>query len=320
MKFVFALIIVGFSSITLAQNNLYLTFNPKCIGNDLTLGTTVQDATGASMEINHFNYYISNIHVMYDGGQIMNLSDTILLVKADANTFLLGNVDISNVEQINFSVGVPTAINHLDITQYPTGHFLSFQTPSMHWGWTSGYKLLLLDGKGDSNGDGVPETLFQLHNLGDTNFKDVQLPIVATYGVGGQVDIVVDCNLDQWIYGATPNIIGIQHGSTGVNSSTMNNVTERAVFTAPLNAEIDELSRIGTLYFVNQANGVSITWKEMTSIDAYEMIDTSGKEIEKAKISSVNHTVRIENISKGSYIFTTFDKSGKRLNTINLVH
>ena len=320
MKLFLTLIVVGLSSLTIAQNNLYLTFSPKCSGNDLVLGATVQDLTGASIEINHFNYYISNIHVIYDGGQDMDFSDTILLVKANANTFLLDNVSVSNIEQINFSVGVPAVVNHLDITQYPTGHFLSFQTPSMHWGWTSGYKLLLLDGNGDANGDGTPETLFQLHNLGDNNFKNVQLPIVATYSASAQVDIVVDCNLDEWIYGASPNNIGIQHGSSGVNASTMNNVTNRAVFSAPLNASINEVSEVGSMYFVNQVDGVRITWKEMTSIYAYEMINISGKVVAKSRVSNVNNTVFIDNLLKGSYIFTTFNKAGKRLNTINLVH
>jgi hypothetical protein len=319
MKLLSTLIIISSSLISFTQGNVYLSFKPKCTGNDLVLGATVQDLNGSSMKIDHFNYYISNIHIIYDGGQDMDFSDTILLVKADAHTFLLDNLNISNVEQINFSVGVPEAINHLDITQYPIGHFLSFQTPSMHWGWTSGYKLLLIDGYGDSNGDGIPENLFQLHNLGDNNFKNIQLPIVATYGNDSQLDIVVNCNLDEWIYGTYPGTIGVNHGSSGVNESTMNNVNNRRVFTAPSNASINDVSDVGEIYFVNQLDGVRVTWKEMSSIHSYEMIDVSGKTIAKSKDSNVNQTVLINNVSSGSYIFTTFNKAGKILNTINLV-
>lgn len=321
MKKIFTLLFVALSSLSFAQSNLYLSFKPKCTGADLALGTTVEDLNGVKMEIGDFNYYISNIHVIYDGGQDMDFSDTILLVKADAHTFQLGSgLNIPNIEQINFSVGVPQAVNHLDITQYPSGHFLSFQTPSMHWGWTSGYKFLLVDGLGDSNGDDTPETLFQLHDLGDANFKNVQLPLVATYGNDSQVDIVVNCNLDEWIYGANPGSVGVQHGTTGINASTMSNVNDRAVFTAPATASITEETNVGVLYFVNQVAGVKVTWKEMSAIDSYQMMDVSGKVISQSKVSDANQTILVNDLSKGSYIFSIFNKDGKRLNTINLVH
>ena len=314
------IMVLGFGLTSYAQGNLYLSFKPKCEGIDFVLGSTVQNLAGVDMKVDDFNYYISNIHVIYDGGQDLDLSDTILLVKADAHTFLLDQVDVPNVEQINFSVGVPQDVNHLDISAYPTGHFLSFQTPSMHWGWTSGYKFLLVDGFGDSNGDGTPDALFQLHDLGDANFKNVQLPITATYGNDSQTDIVINCHLDEWIFGANPGTVGVQHGEIGINASTMNNVNDRAVFTSPANALIKEIGNIGKLYFVNNSNSISVSWKEMTSINSYKMIDVSGRVILNEKTNSINETVIVENITKGSYIFNTYDVNGNVLNSIKMIH
>lgn len=319
MKQLLSLLIIGAGLSSFAQDNLYISFKPKCGGNDFSTGTVVQDLNGVSMKVDDFNYYISNIHVIYDGGQDLDLSDTVLLVKSDAHTFLLDQVDVPNVEQVNFSVGVPQDLNHADISLYPENHFLSWQSPSMHWGWTSGYKLLLVDGMGDQSGDGTPETIFQIHNLGDLNFKNVQLPTSATYG-NGQTDITVFCHLDEWLFGANPATVGVQHGEIGINAATMDNVDDRAVFTSPANASISEIGDVGALYFKNDVNSMTVSWKDMTSIASYRMIDVTGKTILNGNTSSINESVLVENISKGTFIFTTYDNNGNVLNTIKMIH
>jgi len=313
----FIFICFGFSS--LAQNNLFLTFSPKNAGVDLALNTNIQNLSGIVMKIDDFNYYISNIHIIYDGGQDLDYSDTVLLVTASDHVFKLDEINVPNIEQINFSVGVPQDINHNDITLYPLDHYLSFQTPSMHWGWTSGYKFLLVDGWGDGTGDGNPESLFQLHNVGDANFKNVQLPVVATY-TPTQTDIFINCNLDEWIYGVNPGSLGALHGETGLNASTMNNVNSRVVFEQPATAVVSELNKNSTLFFTNTETTLSVTWKDMTGIASYQLVDMSGKIIVKENNNSINDIISIENPKKGSYIFTTFDENGGILNTINVVH
>lgn len=316
LLFVFILI----SSFSFAQSNLYLSFKPKCLGNDLILGDIVQDINGVSMKINHFNYYISNIVISYDGNQTLDLSDTVLLVKADANTFFLGNYNIPNIEKINFSVGVPEPLNHLDISLYPSNHFLSFQSPSMHWGWTSGYALVLVDGKGDSNNDGSPEANFSLHTFGDNNFKSVELPITATYINNSQIDIVINTNLDQWIYGVNPGDFGVVHGTNGPNSSTMNNVNDRPVFTSPFNASIKNIDDNGHIYFLSSQNGIKVFWQEMQNISYYELIDFSGSVLNKSKSTKIKDDVVFNDLSKGNYIFSTYDSQGNRLKSIKIVY
>lgn len=314
----FLFILMSFFSFT--QSNLYLSFKPKCLGNDLILGDIVQDINGVSMEINHFNYYISNIVITYDGNQTLDLTDTVLLVKADANSFLLGNYNIPNIEKINFSVGVPEPLNHLDISLYPSNHFLSFQSPSMHWGWLSGYALLLVDGKGDSNADGIPESYFSLHNFGDNNFKNIELPVTATYLNNNQIDIVINTNLDQWIYGINPGDFGILHGTNGANSSTMNNVNDRDVFTSPYDASIQNIDDNGHIYFLCTQSGIEVFWKEMQNISYYQLIDFSGSLINKSESTKIKDNVVFNGLSKGNYIFSTFDSKGNRLKSIKIVY
>ena len=319
MTKLFTLLFIGFGFTSLAQNSLFLTFSPMNAGVDLVLNSNIQDLNGVVMKVEDFNYYISNIHVIYDGGQDLDYSDTVLLVTATANVFKLDEVDVPNIEQINFSVGVPQDINHLDISLYPLEHFLSWQTPSMHWGWTSGYKFLLVDAWGDGTGDGNPESVFQLHDLGDANFKNVQLPAVGTYSPT-QTDIFINCNLDEWIYGTDPGSTGVLHGTSGLNATTMSNVNSRVVFEQPTTAGVTELNENSTLYFINAETTLTVTWKDMTGIASYQLIDMSGRTIVKENTSIINNTISIDNPTKGSYIFTAFDEKGGILKTINIVH
>ena len=121
MKKIITIVALALSSLSFSQDKaLYLSFPPLVTGTDYTMNSVVQDLSGRYMQIQDFNYYLSNIHIIHDGGQDLDLSDTILLVKGDAHEFDMGAHDITNIEQINFGVGVPQELNHLDITQYPT--------------------------------------------------------------------------------------------------------------------------------------------------------------------------------------------------------
>lgn len=318
MKKIITIVALALSSLSFSQDKaLYLSFPPLVSGTDYTMNSVVQDLSGRYMQIQDFNYYLSNIHIIHDGGQDLDLSDTILLVKGDAHEFDMGAHDITNIEQINFGVGVPQELNHLDITQYPTGHFLSFQTPSMHWGWTSGYKLLLCDGKGDNNTDGTPETLFQIHNVGDANYKNVQLPVVGVVGAT-QVNLIVDCNIDEWIYGANPATVGVLHGTTGLNASTMNNVNSRSVFSQSASASLNEMTEHGELYFVNQTDHLKLNWKDLTGINHYTLVDMAGRVIESNTTDKVNGSHSINNLNSGQYIFTVYDDNNRVINSINV--
>ena len=306
------------SSFSFSQDEVFLSFVPRVGGQQLSLNTDVQDLNGVTMKIDDFNYYVSNIHIIYDGGQDYDLSDTILLVKAEAYSFYLGDLNLPNVEGINFSIGVPSHINHGDITQYPENHFLTWQSPSMHWGWTSGYKFLLVDGFGDNTGDGNANEIFQLHCLGDANFKNVSIPMGATYSPD-KTDVIVYCNLDEWIYGANPGTVGVLHGDNGVNAAVMNNVDSRVVFEQPGNVSIEELNSQAKLYFFVENDQLTLTWAEMTGIHSYQLIDMNGKVLMNEYSSNPNHSASIENIKNGSFIFRVLNEDGQTLKSIKVI-
>ena len=56
-----------------------------------------------------------------------------------------------------FTVGVPARFNTqqgteaMDISLYPETHPLSYQSPSMYWGWSFGYMYMIIGGGEGSN-------------------------------------------------------------------------------------------------------------------------------------------------------------------------
>jgi hypothetical protein len=117
---------------------------------------------GKTFKLDHFDYYVSNVQLTYDGGQTV-LIDSVFLVEPQSHTLLLGNFNLSQIEKINFMVGVPKPRNlqsgsqAIDISLYPENHPLSFQSPTMYWGWQFGYMHMIIGGYADDNGDGSIE-------------------------------------------------------------------------------------------------------------------------------------------------------------------
>lgn len=300
-----------------AQTNLYLNFPPKVGGNDLTLNTTVQDLNGTAFKVDNFMYYISNIHIYHDGGQDLDLSDTVILVRAEDHNIFMGAFNVTNIESIDFGVGVPQAINHLDISQYSEDNPLSWQSPSMHWGWTAGYKFMLCDGYGDDTGDGNPTTLFQLHDLGDQNYQYQSMSVVPTINPTN-IQITINCNLDEWLWGADPGTVGVQHGDAGINASTMANVNSRNVFEIPGDAGVIDLEE-GTVTFVNDGNDIVVNWKDVPGAAKYQFIDVNGRVVGSENITSGEGSVRFANQKSGSYFFYILAKDGTLINKIQVL-
>ena len=230
-----------------AQKAVYLHLQPKVNGVDFQLNTNYTALDNKVFKLDHFDYYLSEIILTHDAGQEINLSQDIFLVEPENHTFLLGNFDLNLIEQLNFTVGVPKKWNlqsgaeSQDISLYPETHPLSFQTPSMYWGWLSGYMHMIIGGFSDSHSDGDPDAYFELHNLGGSNQQLVELNVTQTNTSANQIDIYVDCNIEQWIKNIPLATVGVSHGEVGVNNTILDNVQVEPVFTLANSASLAEI-------------------------------------------------------------------------------
>lgn len=310
-----------------SQKNVFITLSPKVAGSDLSMSTDIVDLSGVVFNLAHFDYYLSGLHLIHDGGIDLDLSDSVYLIEPQNHVLYLGYLNVNTIEQINFGIGVPASINTnggpdaIDISAYPPGHPLSFQDPSMHWGWTAGYMHMIIGGLADSNMDGIADNNFELHNVGDGNYSNVFLPVIQTNTLSDQIDIYVDCNVDVWLKEIPIASVGILHGSSGYNMEVMKNVEMEQVFTQPATATNPELeNKIGNVFFTSTIESMIIQWEYVNGAAHYELSDLSGKIIQTNGIDGINGKVSFQNLKSGIYNFRIFDKNSKELNSIKVAN
>ena len=233
------------SSLTWGQKNIFLHIDPLFGSQPFALNQTFTGNDGVAVSIEHFNYYLSDVKIFHDNGQQTNLLTDIWLITPTQHTLYLGYFAIQQIDSINFTIGVPKRYNTQtgalaqDISTYPEIHPLSFQSPSMYWGWSFGYMHMIAGGKADSNNDGVPNAYFELHNLGNNNQQSVTLPAIQTTS-GNQIDLHYNCHVDRWFNQMPLSSVGVLHGETGLNLSVMQNVNTQDVFALNPAATIQE--------------------------------------------------------------------------------
>lgn len=96
-----------------------------------------------------------------DGTDVQHtVTDRVVLADLDAGattTAPLGAVPSGRYRGVRLRLGVDGLDNRAAVEDFPAGHPLGAQDPSMHWSWNSGYVFLRLDGLLDVDGDGTPD-------------------------------------------------------------------------------------------------------------------------------------------------------------------
>jgi len=302
------------------QNPLLLNFRFLNGNSTFSAVQAIQDLNGTYYKAQDIAFYISKLKITHDGGQVLDFQDSVFYVNKRASLFDLGLQNVDLVESVDFQVGVPASLNHTDISAYPENHPLSFQIPSMHWGWVSGYIFLLIQGEADNNGDNITDVPFDLLCLGDSNVQQVHVINTATILPDGTREILQEVNIDQWLRNVNLSILDVQHGSTGINADVMMNVQNYPVFTAPLNANVNEISNlIGEAFFLQNGKESSVSWKGMKNLEKVELFDISGAKIDQFLSKEINGKWPVSGLNSGVYFVRFFSESGILLNQIKAV-
>ena len=220
-KLILSLTICLFSLNAFAQNEVIIHFEHQVGDNTFAISTPSTASQGYDFNITRLEYYISEIEIVHDGGQITTVEDQWLLVNpASAEDFSLGTFDIENVEGLNYALGVDEAHNHLDPTSYSAGHALAPQSPSMHWGWSAGYRFAALEGKTGSSLL-IP---YEIHALGDINYKNISMAGEATKA-DNSLTINVLANYMSIFNNINVSSGVIEHSESGAAATLMNNLS-----------------------------------------------------------------------------------------------
>jgi len=236
-------VFIAFSSLAGAQMNVQMHMSQKLGDQKFYFNTPVLVEEGYYISVSRLQYYLSGIELVHDGGQITPVNETYFLIGPARDSILdLGIFDnIVDLEEIHFSIGVDSAHNHLDPTQWPAEHPLAPKNPSMHWGWQGGYRFIAFEGLSGAIPDPMVDN-YQIHGLDDSNYKQVVLP--ADEVVEEDVmRVLISADYTQLV--DSINVLGgmIEHGSLGVPGRLIRNLATKVFTTQPVTS-IGELNAV----------------------------------------------------------------------------
>lgn len=269
--------------------------------------TVAQVEAGYFIKVSRLQYYLSGFKLIHDGGQVTPATDIYYLVAPSRDSILdLGSFDnITDLEQIEFSIGVDSAHNHLDPTLWPSDHALAPKVPSMHWGWQGGYRFIAFEG----NVGAIPDPMvdnYQIHSLDDSNYKAVLLD--AHEVVEGNV-MRVPITADYTRLLDSLNALGgmIEHGSLGIPRTLINNLATKVFTTEPVTGVV--LPTIEGKFKVapNPSRGEVYLDVEFLENDNLQLIisDLQGRARWIQSISNVSrHQLLQPDLPDGMYIMT----------------
>ena len=316
MKHLFLLFILSSFSFTFAQKNVFLSLAPKFGNQDFQLLQNYTGNDGIAVKIEHFNYYLSDVQLFHDNGQSTYLQTAIWLVTPNNFNIYLGYLDVNQIDSISFMIGVPKRYNTQsgtlaqDISTYPETHPLSFQMPSMYWGWSFGYMHMIVGGKADSNNDNIPNSYFELHNLGNNNQQMVSLPVIQT-NLTNQTDLHLNCHVDRWLNNISLANVGILHEETGLNLTIMQNVLSQDVFTLDATAGLSNIT--SDLFKLTQNNHeIFIEGLQNNLLKSIECLDSQGRIFVAQTFEKDNISINTSTFPKGLYLFKISTQKGNK--------
>ncbi|HSF89339.1 MAG TPA: MbnP family protein [Saprospiraceae bacterium] len=202
-----------------AQSNVHLVIHHKLGDQDFAMNSPAKNNLDHDFEVTRLEYYISGITLIHDNGTATPVPDTYILVNAASPTEVeLGSFPVSEIEAIHFAIGVDPEHNHLDPASFDPSHPLAPKSPSMHWGWTAGYRFLALEGFGGPQYN----QLIQLHGLGDQNYIKARVNLNATV-VNNEVTINLDADYTRGLENISVNGGVIEHSESGAAQQALEN-------------------------------------------------------------------------------------------------
>lgn len=295
-----------------SQTNVSFKINHKLGASSFAFNSNATNNLGDVFNVSRLQYYISQISIIHDGGNVTPVSNKWLLVDAGSSTYeVMGSFNITNIEGISFGIGVEQAVNHLDPATYSTTHPLAPKSPSMHWGWASGYRFLAMEGNA---GTTTPNQIYELHGLGDGNYHVIS---VVTTGKTDANGLVIELNADYEQAIKDINVASgpISHGEVGDAKKAIENFRD-FVFTSwegNNSTSIQEDIQNNVMSIspnpIKQNEELNILLSTSEKNTVVQINDITGKLVQNELVNGRNK-VQLKSLNQGSYMIVLRNDRG----------
>lgn len=302
MRFILSLATVFLSASVTAQTSVALRIDHKAGQSDFDGPSGWVTPMGEEVEIDRLEYYLSMFTLVHDGGQETAIDGSYVLANAFVDeAHALGEVEgVDNVEGLKFFVGIDPENNHADPASWPNEHPLAPQVPSMHWGWSAGYRFIALEGGAGING----VVAHEIHALGDDNHTPGQMEVVASVEEGV---LMLDVEADVFGFYNTMSVSGglINHGENGEAVLVCNNLADH-VFRLP-GASSMEAPAVREFGFelVSLEGGAELIFNApLATTTEIELLDVLGRPVQKLSISEGTVRFTIVDVRQGAFLIS----------------
>lgn len=303
--------LIMLSTVAVGQVNVEFNINHQAAGQDFALNTDFAAPDGYQFNAERLEYYISGIELVHDGGMITSIDSMWILVDASqTSSYSLGSHNITELEGINFWIGVDAAHNHLDPATWPAGHALAPTFPSMHWGWASGYRFVAFEGTA-----GAINSTFQIHALGDSNYDKVELTTSGSLD-GSTLTVEVIADYAGMLQTIDVSSGLIEHSETAEARTLLRNMTSLShVFTtSDMSTTVTELERgLGVQLFPNPTSTGTATLsleEPLTAGADLAVYDEQGRLVQQQRLSQGTNQVQLPTVAGGVYLVTLSTADG----------
>lgn len=301
LYFIFSIILLTITA--QAQQNVTLKINHLLGSSPFAMSQTTSNNLSNQFNITRLEYYISDIKLVHDGGQITSVPNTWILVDAaQVSSTPLGLFNITTLESITFAVGVEAPINNADPNLQPTSHPLAPKSPSMHWGWAAGYRFVAIEGNTGTN----MSQIWQIHALGNRNYR---AQTVATSGrtVNNILEVELDADYTQALSGITVNGNLLTHGEFNEAASLLTNF-RTGVFTQSTVGLNEKRNEVSFTISPNPSNGeVKLSLDRSMQNMNYKVLDVNGRLVVNGNLT--NSSIDLSAVEKGLYFILLFEEN-----------
>lgn len=295
--------------ITAQAGEVSLVINHSMQGQALRSGTTYSMDNGSwYFKPRFLKYYMAEISVIHDGGTRTPLTDVYVLVDAlGQDRYLLGSLDVTRIEALEFHVGVDKKRNHEDPTIYPPEHPLALKNPTMHWGWAAGYRFLAVEGSSGTTSDVVSADV-QVHAVGDELYRKITLP-VSTRETATGVDIILAADYSALFRNLDVSFGLIFHGY-GEETVVMSNNMATHVFTSPTTSVHEQAEAHRVAAWPTPTSGQLTLAAQNMNLTHAVLVDACGTTLPLTLPSDQRSTWDLSAVATGTYTLVVTTASG----------
>lgn len=305
--FTLSILVAVFGFAAKAQTPVELHITHMLSGNRFAFYTSASNNLGNNFNVTRIEYYISNISVTHDGGNVTNIKDLFILADGSQDvTADLGNLNVTNVESISFYIGVYGSVNHDDPSTFPSGHPLAPKLPSMHWGWAAGYRFIAMEG---SSGTSLSHP-YQVHALGDLNCVKTTVN-VNPVAQGGKIIIPINADYTAALTNIDVSAGLIIHGETDEAAVMINNFQNRVFYPGhPVSVSNTQKTDVAVSIFPNPSTGNANIVLGTTDAADVQIVDVQGRIVSTQHKAAGQNFVSINIAQAGLYFVKVTTKDG----------